>query len=322
MRVHRGYRGLPPEARGPVVAIGSFDGVHRGHRAVIGAAGERAVGLGAPLGVVTFEPHPREVLRPEAAPARLTPLRVKARLLRDLGVARLYVLPFGAGLMRKTPEAFVEEVLVAGLGVRHVVVGKDFRFGHRRAGDVDLLERTGFRHGFGVSALARVPWRGEVCSSSRIREALAAGEIEEATDLLGHPHAVEGRVVRGDGRGRGLGYPTANVRPHHPRALLPAPGIYAVRAGVVGRDGPAWHDAAVSLGRRPTFGEGGDLRLEAHLLDFDSDLYGRRLCVAFVARLRGERRFESVDELKRQMEQDCRRARELLAATAAAKRWP
>ncbi|HET6518480.1 MAG TPA: bifunctional riboflavin kinase/FAD synthetase [Geminicoccaceae bacterium] len=319
MRVHRSYRGLPPEARGAVVAIGNFDGVHRGHRAVVGAAGERAARLGARLGVVTFEPHPREVLTPEAAPARLTPLRAKALLLGRLGVAELFVLPFTAALMRKSPEAFVGEVLVAGLGARHVVVGDDFRFGHRRAGDVALLETLGFRHGFGVTGMAPVAWRGETCSSSRIREALAAGEVADAAELLGHPHAVEGRVVRGDGRGRTLGFPTANVRPGHPRALLPATGIYAVRAGLVrrGGDGPAWLDGAASLGWNPTF-EARELRLEVHLFDFVGDLYGQRLCVTFVARLRGERRFDDVDDLRRQIEQDCRRARDLLAG---ADRW-
>lgn len=322
MRVHRSHRGLRPEARGAVVAIGNFDGVHRGHRAVVGAAGERAAGLGARLGVVTFEPHPREVLTPDTAPGRLTPLRAKALLLRGLGIGDLYVLPFTAALMRMSPEAFVEGVLVAGLGVRHVVVGDDFRFGHRRAGDVALLEAQGFRHGFGVTGMAPVGWRGETCSSSRIREALAAGEVADAADLLGHPHAVEGRVVRGDGRGRGLGFPTANVRPTHPRALLPATGIYAVRAGVVrpGEPAPVWLDGAASLGWNPTFDDvRGEPRLEVHLFDFVGDLYGQRLCVAFVARLRGERRFDDVDELRRQIEQDCRRARDLLAA---ADRWP
>ncbi len=322
MRVHRSYRGLRPESRGAVVAIGNFDGVHRGHRAVIGAAGERAVGLGARQGVLTFEPHPREVLAPDAAPARLTPLRAKALLLRGLGVDHFYVLPFTAALMQKSPEAFVEEVLVAGLGVRHVVVGDDFRFGHRRAGDVALLETLGFRHGCGVPGLAPVAGRGETCSSSRIREALAAGEVADAADLLGHPHAVEGRVVEGERRGRALGFPTANLRPTHPRALLPATGIYAVRAGVVrpGEPAPAWLDGAASLGWNPTFGDvSGAPRLEVHLLDFVGDLYGQRLCVAFVARLRGERRFDDVDDLRRQMEQDCRRARDLLAA---ANRWP
>ena len=324
MRVHRSYRGLRPEARGAVVAIGNFDGVHRGHRAVIGAAGERAASLGARQGVVTFEPHPREVLTPDTAPARLTPLRAKALLLRGLGVDHFYVLPFTVALMRMSPEAFVGEVLVAGLGVRHVVVGHDFRFGHRRAGDVALLETLGFRHGFGVTGMAPVSWRGETCSSSRIREALAAGEVADAADLLGHPHAVEGRVVRGEGRGRGLGFPTANLHPTHPRALLPATGIYAVRAGVVrpggGEPAPVWLDGAASLGWTPTFGEvRGRPRLEVHLFDFVGDLYGQRLCVAFVARLRGERRFEGADELRRQIEQDCRRARDLLAA---ANRWP
>lgn len=314
MQIHRGYWSLPKTALHGVVAIGNFDGVHRGHRALIAAVREWAGVLAAPLGVVTFEPHPREVLTPASAPPRLTPFRVKARLLADLGVEHLFALAFTEFLMRKTPEQFVHDVLAGGLGVRHVVVGADFRFGHKRAGDTRTLTELGADYGFGVSPVERVAWGGEVCSSSRIRMAIGAGDVALAGALLEHPFVVEGRVVEGDRRGRALGYPTANIRPG-PRSLWPANGIYAVRAGWGRTGGAVWHDGVASLGVRPTF-DGEDTRLEVHLLDRDVDLYGRRLCCAFVERLRGEERFASIDALKAQMALDCTAARARLANQA------
>jgi riboflavin kinase/FMN adenylyltransferase len=316
MRIHRGYWNLPKAALHAVVAIGNFDGVHRGHRALIATAAERAQELGAPLGVITFEPHPREVLTPDQAPPRLTPFRIKARLLAELGVEHLFALAFNPHLMRKTPEQFVHDVLAGGLGVRHVVVGYDFRFGHRRAGDVATLEGLGGDYGFAVSCLEPVTWRGEICSSSRIRAAIGAGDVALARDLLAHPFAVEGRVVAGDRRGHELGYPTANLRPPRRRALWPATGIYAVRAGWPAGAATVWRDAVASLGFRPTFG-GQDLRLEVHLFDCEIDLYGRRLCCGFVERLRGEESFASVAALKSQMDRDCSLARAALARDGA-----
>jgi riboflavin kinase / FMN adenylyltransferase len=311
MRIHRGYWNLPKAALHGVVAIGNFDGVHRGHRALIMAAAERARELGAPLGVITFEPHPREVLAPDQAPPRLAPFRIKARLLAELGVEHLFALAFTSYLMRKTPEQFVHDVLAGGLGIRHAVVGYDFRFGNRRAGDVATLAGLGQEYGFGVTRIEPVAWRGEVCSSSRIRAAVCAGDVALARDLLAHPFLVEGRVVRGDRRGRELGYPTANLTPCR-RSLWPADGIYAVRAAWGGAESAAWRDAVASLGLRPTF-DGRDRRLEVHLLDAEVDLYGRRLCCAFVERLRGEERFTTVEDLKAQMAKDCAAARAALA---------
>lgn len=311
MQIHRSYWCLPKAALHTVVAIGNFDGVHRGHRALIAAARARARELGAPLGVITFEPHPREVLAPEQAPPRLTPFRVKARLLAELGVDHLFALAFTRHLMSKSPEAFVHDVLAGGLGIRHAVVGYDFRFGHRRAGDVDTLLRLGEEYRFGITRIEPVAWRGEICSSSRIREAVQRGDVVLAGDLLGHPFVVEGRVIEGDRRGRALGYPTANLRPPARRALWPAPGIYAVRARVPDHR-EDWQDAVASLGWRPTFG-GRDLRLEVHLFDRSPDLYGRRLCCAFVERLRPEASFATVDELIAQMAKDCAAARAALA---------
>jgi riboflavin kinase/FMN adenylyltransferase len=318
MRINRGYWSLPKVALHGVVTIGNFDGVHRGHRALIEAAAARARDLGAPLGVVSFEPHPREVLQPEAAPPRLTPFRVKARLLAELGVDDLFALGFTEHLRNKSPEQFVHDVLAGGLGVRHVVVGYDFRFGHRRAGDVEALASLGEEYQFGVTQVDPVAWRGEVCSSSRIRAAVAAGDVALAADLLGHPFPVEGRVVAGERRGHTLGYPTANLHPTK-RGLWPAHGIYAVRAAWSPdrRDGgpPVWHDGVASLGVRPTF-DGREPILEVHLFDRDDDLYGRHLCCQFVARLRGEERFASVDALIAQIAADCEAARGVLASAA------
>ncbi len=230
MQIHRGYWSLPKAALHGVVAIGNFDGVHRGHRALIARAHALAQALGAPLGVITFEPHPREVLTPDQAPPRLTPFRVKARLLAELGVEHLFALAFTDHLREKTPAQFVHDVLAGGLGARQVVVGQDFRFGNRRAGDVDQLAALGKDYGFVVSRVEPVAWQGEVCSSSRARAAIAAGDVALARDMLAHPFMVEGRVVVGDRRGRALGYPTANLRPPRRKALWPAAGIYAVRA--------------------------------------------------------------------------------------------
>ena len=302
MEIHRGYWSLPQTALHGVVAIGNFDGVHRGHRALIAAAGARARELQAPLGVITFEPHTREVLASDRAPPRLTPFRVKARLLAELGVEHLFALAFNEHLMRKSPEQFVHDVLAGGLGVRHVVVGFDFRFGHKRAGDAEGLAALGADYDFGVTAIEPVAWRGEVCSSSRVREAVASGDLGLARDLLGHPFLVEGRVVAGDRRGRELGYPTANLRPG-PRGLWPANGIYAVRA-TWGTGKPVWHDAVASLGVRPTFG-GGDRLLEIHLFEHEVD------------RLRAETTFATVEDLKAQMNHDSAAARAALAAAVS-----
>jgi riboflavin kinase / FMN adenylyltransferase len=313
MRVHRAYWSLPKPALYGVVAIGNFDGVHRGHRALIEAARTRARELAAPLGVVTFEPHPREVLTPQSAPPRITPFRIKAHLLADLGIEDLFALAFNEHLRQKTPEAFVHDVLAGGLGVRHVVIGYDFRFGYKAKGDAALLSKLSAEYGFGVTVVDPVTWRGEVCSSSRTRAAVAKGEVALAGDLLGHPFMLEGGVAAGEKRGRELGYPTANLHPPRRGALVPPAGIYALRASY-GRAGvPVWRPAVASLGVRPTF-DGEEFLIEVHLLDGSAELYGSRLCCAFIDRLRDEVRFASVDDLKAQMAQDCLQARDLLAS--------
>jgi riboflavin kinase / FMN adenylyltransferase len=308
MRIHRDHASLPAAARGASVAIGNFDGVHRGHREVIRTAAGHAGALGRPLGVVTFEPHPREVLNPAAAPARLTPLRRKAELLRDLGVEHLYVLRFDQRLMRLSAAAFVAGVLLGDLQAAAITTGRDFRFGHKRQGDTDLLAELATRQGRPVTAVDPVIVADAACSSTGIRTALADGLIDRANELLGYDYALEGVVRPGDQRGRTIGFPTANVHPLGRRPMLPATGVYAVRAGLRRGAETVWRPAVANLGRRPTF-DGRSLLLEVHLLEGGGDLYGQRLRVAFTHRLRGEHKFAGLDELKAQITRDCERAR-------------
>ncbi|MEO1090430.1 MAG: bifunctional riboflavin kinase/FAD synthetase [Pseudomonadota bacterium] len=310
MLIVRGHRALPSGSRGAAVALGNFDGVHRGHQAVIGAAQAAAGRLSAPLGVVTFRPHPREFFDPIGAPERLGGFRMRMERLRDLGVERLHVLRFDERLRQMSAEAFVDEVLARGLGVRHVVTGRSFRFGHRRQGDADGLRLFGARFGFGVEALDAVDVDGAAASSTRIRQALADGDLGTAGRLLGRPYQLDAVVVRGDRIGRTLGFATANLRAIGRRILLPRTGVYAARLRLP--DG-IWADGALSLGWRPVF-NGQDLRLEIHLFDREVDLYGLRVRVAFEAFLRNERNFDDVEGLKAQMTRDCADARRLLAA--------
>jgi riboflavin kinase/FMN adenylyltransferase len=308
MRIVRAGARAPGAGLGAAVAIGNFDGIHRGHRAVLDAARTPARELSAPFGVITFEPHPREVLHPDRAPARLTPLRRKIELFRDLGVDVLHILRFDARLMQLGPDAFVAEVLVGRLGIRALAAGQDFRFGHRRGGDMDLMARLGREHGFRVQAVPRVEAEGADCSSTRIRTALEDGEVGLAARLLGYAYAVDGIVRPGDRRGRTLGFPTANVDPLGRSPLLPAKGVYAVKAGLREPQGMTSRPAVANFGHRPTV-DGTKLLLEVHLLEGGGDLYGRRMQVAFLERLRGERKFAGLDELKAQIARDSAEAR-------------
>ena len=299
-------------ARGAVVAVGNFDGVHRGHQAVIAAAKAAARAASAPFAVLTFEPHPRSVFQPGAPPFRLTPFRAKARALEDLGVDLLFALHFDLDFARKSAEDFVADALVAGLGVLEVVVGYDFVFGNRRRGTPDLLKAEGQKHGFAVRVVAPVAGAGGVAySSTEIRQRLIAGDARGAALLLGRPWEIEGRVDTGDKIGRTIGFPTANLALAD--YLRPAAGVYAVRAGIEEGGATRWFAAAANLGFRPTVG-GTDLRLETHLFDFDGDLYGSHLRVALIERLRPEQRFAGLDALKAQIAEDCAQARAILAA--------
>jgi riboflavin kinase / FMN adenylyltransferase len=302
MRLFRHHAPLPADATGAVLALGNFDGVHRGHQTVIAAAGTAAHALGACHGVLTFEPHPRQVFRPDDAPFRLTPLRVKTRELEQLGVDLLFNLHFDAEFATRSAENFVEEILVAALAVRHVVVGYDFVFGRGRSGTVDFLKGMGACHGFGVEVIAPVAdGAADVISSTAIREHLIGGRPADAARLLGRPWEIDGRVEHGDARGRTIGFPTANVMLGE--YLRPAAGVYAVRAGVERGHETEWHDGVANIGTRPTVG-GTDLRLEVNLFDFDGDLYGTHLRVALVEFIRPERKFAGFDELKQQIAAD------------------
>lgn len=314
MRLFRHYTEVPAEARNAVVAIGNFDGVHRGHQAVIAAAAAQARALGTGHAVLTFEPHPREFFVPDQPPFRLTPLRIKARQLEAMGVDSLFVLHFNAELAGKSAEAFVIEVLSEGLDVAHVVVGYDFVFGAGRRGTAALLADLGRLHGFGVTALPPVGGDpGEVFSSTRVRERLQGGHPRQAARLLGRPWEIEARVEHGQKLGRQLGFPTANLMLGE--YLQPALGIYAVKAGIDEGRGTVWHDGAASLGYRPTVG-GTDVVFEVHLFDWDGDLYGRHLRVALIDYLRPEKKFDGLEALKAQIAADCGEARRLLAAYA------
>ena len=313
MHVFRHYDDLPAEAQGAAVAIGNFDGVHRGHRLVLAEATAAAEPIGAPLAVLTFEPHPRSFFRPDDPPFRLTPFRIRARLLADMGVAVLVVLPFDEAFSLRPADRFVGDVLVAGLRARHVVVGYDFCFGHKRQGNAETLIAAGRKLGFGVTVVTKATDEvGGTYSSSSIRDLLRQGRPHHAAGLLGRPWEIEGRVLHGDRRGRGLGYPTANIDLDD--YLRPAMGVYAVRAALDTGAAPTWHDGVANIGFRPMFATRRPL-LEVHLFDFDGDLYGRHMRVQLIDYLRPEARFATLDELVRQMDRDSAQARAALAAS-------
>ena len=302
-------RGLIPgrlENRGCVVAIGNFDGLHLGHQAILAALTARGHEQGLPAVVLTFEPHPREYFAPAQAPARLMRLRDKAEALAASGIAELRVLRFGAALAGMEADAFIEQVLVRSLRTKHVVIGEGFRFGKGRGGDVERLRRAGAPRGFAVDEILPRTLDGRTVSSTRVRESLAAGRLDEARTLLGRDYRIAGRVIAGQALGRRLGMPTANIRLH--RRVAPLAGIFAVRisgAGLERRPGVA------SVGTRPTLG-GGEWLLEAHVFDFAGELQRERLAVDFVERLRDEQKFENLDALAAEMRRDAHRARAIL----------
>jgi riboflavin kinase/FMN adenylyltransferase len=307
MRIHRDTTYLDPADRGATVAIGNFDGVHLGHQAVLRQA---AMVTDAPLGVVTFEPHPREVLVPDTAPFRLMNAEARAHRLAKLGVVHLYELTFNAALMALTPREFARDILAERLGLKHVTVGADFCFGNNRAGNANDLKAFGDEFGFGVTIAELVETGGLEISSTHIRQALSDGRPRDAAAMLGHQHRIEGVVEKGDQRGRDLGYPTANmsIAGLHP----PKFGVYAVRVDVLTGDNIGSYDGVASLGVRPMFGVNVP-NFETHVFDFRGDLYGAHLSVALVEYLRPEEKFESLDALIAQMDADSARAREILA---------
>jgi riboflavin kinase/FMN adenylyltransferase len=303
------FRKIPEQASTPtVLTIGNFDGLHLGHRAMLERLVAKARELGLPPSVMTFEPHPREVFAPEQAPARLTSMREKLNLLESCGVERTYVCRFDRKLASLSADDFIGKLLVRGLGVRHVFIGDDFRFGKGRTGDFAALEAAGRQYGFGCEAMHTVEVDGERVSSSAVRDALAAGDLEHAARLLGRPYVIAGRVVHGDKIGRKYGFPTANVQLKRKR--MPLTGVFAVM--VSGLDKRQLRGAA-NLGVRPTLAYGLKPVLEVHLLDFDCDVYGKHVTVHFLHKLREELKFASLDELKTQIARDVADTRDYFA---------
>ena len=308
MHVFRRPRpGVPAVPSGCVGTVGVFDGVHLGHRQILDRVRQEAATRGLPALVFSFEPTPQEVMSPQQPPARLMRLREKFLVLGSLGIDQLYCPPFERRLQELSPEAFIEQLLVGVLGVRHLVVGDDFRFGQGRAGTFAHLEAGGRRHGFRVEQVGSVTVGALRVSSTAIRNALASGDLRTARQLLGRNYRMVGRVGRGQQLGRQLGFPTANIPLQ--RRVSPVSGIFAVRVHGVGE---GVRDAVASVGTRPTVA-GVEALLEVHIFDFDGDLYGRQLGVDFFARLRDETRFDDLESLRRQMELDAAEARRLLA---------
>lgn len=310
MRIIRDYHFVAPEDRGASVAIGNFDGVHLGHQAVIDLARAAGAEIAAPLGVLTFQPHPREYFQPKAPSFRLMGSQARATRLERLGVERLYELNFNASMAALSPREFAQNVICDGLGLRHIVVGADFCFGKGRAGTVEDLEAFGRDMGFGVTVVPLLEAGDGQVSSTSIRQALSEGRPRDAAAQLGHWHRIEGPVIGGEQRGRELGYPTANMSVDG--LHLPKLGVYAVLVEVL--DGPfrgSYHGAA-SLGVRPMFGENTP-NLETFIFDFSGDLYGAKLSVGLVEFLRPELKFDGLQALIDQMAQDCATAREILA---------
>ena len=306
MLITRGFDSVRTASRGCAIAIGNFDGLHLGHQAILAKLAERGREGELPAAVLTFEPHPREYFAPQAAPARLMRLRDKAEMLEAAGVSMLRVLRFGAALSEWDGVTFIDRVLDRALGAKRVVIGTGFRYGRGRGGDVALLRAEGARRGFVVDELPPQEIDGVPVSSTRVREALAAGRLSEARTLLGRDYRISGRVIAGERLGRQLGFPTANIRLH--RRVSPVAGIFAVR---VSGAGPDRLPGVASIGTRPTVG-GVEWLLEVHLFDFERDLYRRRLAVDLIAKLRDEVHYPDLATMTEQMHRDAERARELL----------
>jgi riboflavin kinase/FMN adenylyltransferase len=310
MRIIRDTLYLDPADRGAAAAIGNFDGVHLGHRAVIDAARGAATQLGAPLGLMTFEPHPRQLFAADAPPFRLMNAEARANELAKQGVEKLYEVPFNAALVALSPREFAQTVIHDRLGLAHVVIGADFCFGKDRAGNAADLKRYGAEMGFGVTVAPMVALEGGRVSSTAIRTALSDGKPRDAAAMLGHWHRIVGEVIRGDQRGRELGYPTANmsIEGLHP----PKFGVYAVRVDIAKGPHAGRYDGAASIGVRPMF-NGEVPNCETFIFDFKGDLYGQHISVALVDYLRPELKFDGLPALIDQMDADCTKAREILS---------
>jgi riboflavin kinase/FMN adenylyltransferase len=305
MEIVRGLESYPPDSPPSVVALGAFDGIHLAHQKILAAAVERARSLGLRALACTFDPHPLVILQPERAPSRITELPESLERIAAHGVDRTVVIPFTREFSLIEPEAFVRDVLCGRLRAREVVVGFNHTFGHGARGDARLLAELAPKYGFVAHVMPPLSVEGVVVSSSAIRQALARGDVARAGKFLGHPYTVRGRVLRGKGRGRQLGFPTANLKPERP--LILAPGVYAARASWAEREA----GAVVNVGVRPTFGEG-EYWVEAYLLEFSESLYDKVLTLAFLERIRAEQKFPDVEALRAQVARDVARAAELL----------
>lgn len=303
MELIRGQHNIRPRHRGCVATIGNFDGVHLGHQAILQQLARQAARFQLPALVITFEPHPQEFFAPQAAPARLMRLREKLLALQDCAVERVLCLEFNQHLAAMEATAFVQDILMTKLGIRYLLVGDDFRFGHGRMGDFELLQQIGHASGFGVADTPSHTLHGQRVSSTRIRATLVRGDLNLARQLLGRPYSMCGRVAHGDRRGRTLGFPTANIHLH--RRITPLTGVYAVRVQGVEPD-PV--PGVANVGRRPTV-QGTRDQLEVHLFDFKKDIYGYHVQVDFLAYLRPEWRFDSLEALRQQIAQDTCQAR-------------
>lgn len=308
MELIRGIHNLRPRHRGSVASIGNYDGMHLGHQQVLRQLVERAREYALPSVVMCFEPTPREFFTRDKAPMRLSSFREKFLRVAEQGVDRFFCVRFNADVAAMTPEAFIRDLLIDGIGVKHLVVGDDFRFGHQRAGDFDTLLEAGARLGFAVDDTPSYSVDGQRVSSTAVRDALGAGDMIRARRLLGRNYTMSGRVVHGERLGRQIGFPTANIRVGHRSS--PLRGVFAVRVRGLG---PV-RDAVANLGTRPTV-DGREMLLEVHIFDFSETIYGRRIGVEIIDRLRDEQRFASVEEMTEQLERDARQARQLLAAT-------
>jgi len=313
MRLFRHINEIQDSDRGSVVALGNFDGFHRGHQVVIGEAGRLAREMGLNLTVVVTEPHPVSYFAPQAPSFRLTPFRERAQLLEDFGVDQLLVLPFDKDLATMSAQDFVLDVLCAGLDAKHVFVGYDYRFGKNRGGGTDVLGYMGEMEGFGLSVIKAVTvglegYAGEVYSSTVVRNALQNGEARKAAAILGHWFTINGRVTQGDKRGRTIGFPTANIELGE--SLEPKLGVYAVRVRI--EDSDVFISGVANIGKRPTFDKR-DVLMEVHLFGFEQDIYDRHLRIELVAFLRPEMKFDGLESLKKQIDKDCRVAKIVLA---------
>lgn len=306
MLIVNGYRSVPPEAQGAVLALGNFDGVHRGHQVLIERAVAEAKKQGCPVGALVFDPHPSAFFRPDEPHFRLTSRDEKLALFEAMGLDVTVVLAFDQALANLDADRFIDTILVGALQVSHIVAGYHFFFGRNRSGSVDTLRRAGEKYGFGVTVVEPVADRGQPFSSTDIRLLLAEGNVHAAAEALGRPWRVKGPVIGGAKRGTGLGFPTANIA--LPKGTALGHGIFAVRAEVDGRT----LDGAAYLGTRPTFDDGMPV-LEVFLFDFEADIYGREMAVSFIDKVRDDRRFASAEELIAQMNADCEKAREILA---------